>query len=127
MPINIATGEMNALMAGQQIQHPRLGVGVMDLTASLASQLGLPVQQGVVLRSIEQNSAAAKAGLKANPTGAGADVIVSIDGKPIKNYNDLANFLESKKVGDTVQVKVIRDGRETTVPLTLEAWADNSA
>ncbi len=127
VPINTATGEMTALMAGQQIQHPRLGVSIMDLTPALATQLNLPVQQGIVITSAEAGSAAAKAGLKASRNGAGADVIISIDGTKINNYDDLANFLDTKKVGDTVQVKVIRDGKETTVPVTLEAWVDNSA
>ena len=99
----------------------------MDLTPSLANQLGLPVQQGIIVRNVEQGSASAKAGLRGNPTGSGADVIVQIDSTQIKNYDDLANFLDTKKVGDTVQVKVIRDGKETTIAVTLEAWADNSA
>ncbi|MGE0056487.1 MAG: S1C family serine protease [Dehalococcoidia bacterium] len=127
VPINTATGEMSALMSGQQIQHPRLGISIMDLTPALATQLNLPVQQGLVITSAEAGSAAAKAGLRASRNGAGADVIVSIDGTKINDYDDLANFLDTKKVGDTVQVKVIRDGKETTVPVTLEAWVDNSA
>jgi putative serine protease PepD len=127
VPINTATGEMNALMSGQQIQHPRLGISIMDLTPALSDQLSLSVQQGLVITTVDPASAAAKAGLKASRTGAGADVIVGMDSTKINNYDDLANFLDTKQVGDTVQVKVIRDGKETTVPLTLEAWVDNSA
>jgi S1-C subfamily serine protease len=127
VPINTASNEMSALMAGELIQHPRLGISIMDLTPALASQLNLPVQQGLIITTAEANSAAGRAGLRASRSGAGADVIVSIDNTAIKNYDDLAKFLDSKKVGDTVQVKVIREGRETTVPVTLEAWADNSA
>jgi S1-C subfamily serine protease len=127
VPINTANDEMSALMSGQPITHPRLGISIMDLTPSLAQQLNLPVQKGLVITTADPGSAAAKAGLKASRTGSGADVIVGIDGTTINNYDDLANFLDTKKVGDTVQVKVIRDGKETTVPVTLDAWVDNSA
>jgi S1-C subfamily serine protease len=118
---------MSALMAGQTIQHPRLGISIMDLTPALADQLNVPVDQGLVITTADANSAAGRAGLRASRNGVGADVIVSIDNTQIKNYDDLAKFLDTKKVGDTVQVKVIRDGRELTVPVTLEAWADNTA
>jgi S1-C subfamily serine protease len=127
VPINTANDEMNALMSGQPIQHPRLGISIMDLTPSLAQQLNLSVEKGLVITSADPGSAAAKAGLKANRTGTGADIIVGIDSTVINNYDDLANFLDTKQVGDTVQVKVIRDGKETTVPVTLDAWVDNSA
>lgn len=127
VPINIFTDAESALMAGQVIQHPRLGIGITDLTPAVAEALGVPVEQGLIVTTVEPNSAAAKAGIRANRAGTGADIIVAIDNTTIKNYDDLAKFLDSKKVGDTVQVKVYRDGKETTVEVTLEAWQDTSA
>lgn len=127
VPINTANKEMTALMAGETIQHPRLGISIMDLTPALAAQLNLPVQQGLIVTTADPTSAAGKAGIRASRSGVGADVIIQIDNTQIKNYDDLAKFLDTKKVGDTVQVKVIRDGREMTIPVVLEAWATNSA
>jgi putative serine protease PepD len=127
VPINIAARAMSALMAGERIQHPRLGIGVQDLTPALAASMNVPVEQGIIVTAVEANSAAQKAGIRAGRTGQTPDIITRIDNTEIKNYEDLAQFLDTKNVGDTVQVHLIRDGREITLDLTLEAWQDTSA
>ena len=48
-----------------------------------------------------------------------ADLIVSIDGKPVKTYEDLLTEVEARAPGDDVVISVIRDGREVDVPVTL--------
>ena len=98
----------------------------MAVTPALASS-STSAHQGLVITTSTRLRPRRRPGLKASRTGAGADVIIACDGTKINNYDDLANFLDTKKVGDTVQVKVIRDGKETTVPVTLDAWVDNSA
>ena len=49
------------------------------------------------------------------------DVITAIDGKPVKKVNDLFSLLETKKIGDVVQVEILRDGKKQTVEVTLAA------
>jgi len=121
IPINIASRFLPDMLAGRNIEHPRLGISLQNLTPSLARSLGIKgVEQGVMVMSVASGSAAARAGLVGG-VGNG-DVITSIDGKKINNYEDLATVVDSKKVGDTVQVTVVRGGSEVVVPVTLEAW-----
>ena len=125
VPVNTARRFLPQMLNGEQIQHPRLGIQLQDLTPAMAGTLNLSVQQGVLVRSVETGSAAARAGLRGGvgttPNNVG-DVIVQIDDKQIKTFDDLANYIDSKKVGDTVSVKIVRGGQEQTVQVTLEAW-----
>ncbi len=125
VPINTAKRFLPALLQGQTISHPKIGVVLQDLTPAVASTLGLGIDHGVLITTIEANSAAAKAGLRGGTGSRGSgvgDVIVSIDGKQVDTYAQLADYLDSKSVGDKIQIKLVRDGKDVTVDLTLEAW-----
>ena len=69
---------------------------------------------GVRFSDVQPNSPAAKAGLK------GGDVLVKFGDKKINNLYDFTDALRGSKVGDIVKVTVTRDGKELTVPVTLE-------
>ena len=69
---------------------------------------------GVRFSDVQPNSPAAKAGLK------GGDVLVRFGDKKITNLYDFTDALRSSKIGDVVQVTVLRSGKELTVPVTLE-------
>jgi hypothetical protein len=71
-------------------------------------------ENGVKFSDVKPGSPAAKAGLK------GGDVMVQFGDKPIKNLYDFTDALRRSKVGDVVQVTVIRDGKLMTVPVKLE-------
>ena len=71
--------------------------------------------KGVLFADVQNNSPAAKAGLKQG------DLLVAFDGKPIENLYDFTYALRTKKVGDVVSVVVKRNGQEITVNVTLEA------
>ena len=123
--MNTARRFLPQMLNGQQIEHPRLGIALRDLTPALAKTLSLSIDDGVLVQSVETGSAAARAGLRGGvgttPNNVG-DVIVSIDSSEIKSFEDLANYIDSKSVGDTVSVKIMRGGEEQTVQVTLEAW-----
>ena len=72
------------------------------------------VENGVRFSDVKPASPAAKAGLKAG------DILVQFGGKPIKNLYDFTDALRSSKVGDVVEVKVLRDGRPVTASVKLE-------
>ncbi len=132
IPINIAHKYLPDMLSGKPIQHARLGVALQNLTPSLAQQLGINVTQGVLITSVDSGSAAAKAGLHggtgtSSRSGTVGDVVTAIDGNQVKNYDDLANYIDSKKVGDKVQLKIVRDNKEQTVDLTLDAWESSGA
>ncbi len=72
------------------------------------------VENGVKFSDVRPNSPAAKAGLKAG------DILVQFGDKPIKNLYDFTDALRRSKVGDLVEVKVLRDGQPVTASVKLE-------
>jgi S1-C subfamily serine protease len=125
VPINTAERFLPDLLAGRQIQHPRMGVGLQDLTPALAARLGVNVDRGVLVTQVESGSAASRAGLRGSSNG--GDVIIALDGNEVQTFEELASYIDSKRVGDRVEVKFLRDGREMTIEVTLEAWRSGGA
>lgn len=110
--------------------HPTLGVLGLDVTPEIASFLNLSRSDGFLITSILENSSAAKANLKGGYTVSdvngtllelGGDVIIRLDNVNVKTQQDIKDYLNTKKVGDSVIVTVLRDGSYKTVTLTLEA------
>ena len=109
----------------------RLGVQVQDVSSypgGLRNSLGLPAA-GELVVSVEPGSPAAKAGLRGsqftvNVDGqqlpAGGDVIVSVDGQKLSDSQTLQNVVFSKKAGDTVELGIVRGGKEQTLTVRLE-------
>jgi S1-C subfamily serine protease len=100
----------------------RPGLGVQVAPDQLARRLGL---KGVLIMDVQPDSPAAKAGLRATRRDESnrvelGDVILAIDGKPVKSANDLLDVLEKHAVGDTVELTILRDGQEQKVTVTLE-------
>jgi serine protease Do len=91
----------------------RLGIGVESLTDQLAEFFGVKGGHGVLVAEVKQDSAAAKAGLKAG------DVITAIDGQKV---DDVGALLEatSKKEEGAVTLTIVRNRTEQTITLTLE-------
>jgi len=98
----------------------------------LAEAMGLPAtQRGALVSAVTAGSPAEKAGLVGSTKDAtingqqvkvGGDVIVGIAGQPVNEFDDLVAYLAREgKVGDTVDLKVIRDGKDATVSLTFAA------
>lgn len=91
---------------------PGIGIWGHEITAAEAKQLNYP--QGILVRAVVQNGAAAKAGIQPG------DVIIGFNDKPIKTFQELKDAINQHKVGDTVKIKIWRDGKEFTLPVTLE-------
>ena len=114
-------------------RHPWMGVGPAGLTPQLTEisrDAGYDVPDvGVLIMSVERNSAAARAGLRGaedqvstrwGDVPVGGDVILSLDGTPITDSRDLIAHLETfTQPGDTIQVEIYRDGEILELPVTL--------
>jgi len=122
------------LIAEGRYPHPWLGVQLLDLTpqrARIFRQAGMeiPVDEGVLVIEVVPGSPADKAGIHGGDRmvrigrytiPVGGDVIVSINGQPIANLKDLTVYLETEtRVGQTIEVGLIRDGQEMSVQVTL--------
>ena len=111
IPINDTVNVYQELITNGKVSRPSIGIAGRDLDETIAKANKLP--EGVYVVSVEEFSAAEKAGLK---TG---DVIVGIDGKEVKTMTELNNQKNTHKVGDEVKLKLIRDGKELEVTVTL--------
>lgn len=114
IPINTAKAVVDDLMAHGKVQRAYMGVGLQDLTPTLAEYLGLDRTDGVVVAQVVRGGPAARAGVKVG------DVIVKMDGKAVANYSELRDVLDARKPGQTVKVTLLREGRELTLSLVLE-------
>ena len=85
---------------------------VENLTPQLGEFFGAKNGQGVLVRSVEKGSGADKAGFRAG------DVIVKINGEPIRDSGDFSHALRSRK-DNTASISVIRDKKEQTITITL--------
>jgi 2-alkenal reductase len=132
IPSNIVSKVVPALISGGTYQHPYLGISGTTLTPELASAMSLPTdQQGALIVDVTAGGPASKAGLKASTkqvtiggqqTVVGGDVIVAINGQPIKQFEDLASYLfDNTKVGDSITVTVLRNGKQQDMKVTLGA------
>src|SRR5229473_1860126 len=90
----------------------RSGLMVENLTPQLGEFFGAKNGQGVLVRSVEKGSRADKAGFRAG------DVIVKINGEPIRDSGDFSHALRSRK-DNTASISVIRDKKEQTITITL--------
>ncbi|MCW3835262.1 Do family serine endopeptidase [Sphingomonas canadensis] len=113
IPAEEAKPVIDQLMKGQSIERGYLGVGMQDLTDDLAEGLGVPAGRGTLIRQVEPNEAAAKAGIR---TG---DVIVKVGDKDVTPDQTLSYLIANLKPGSRVPLELIRDGKRQTVNVTL--------
>ncbi len=90
-----------------------IGVQIQPVTKDIADSLGLKKAEGALVAEPQKNSPASKAGIEAG------DVIVSLDGQPLKDARELSRRIGGMVPGATVKLGVIRSGAEKTVNLTL--------
>lgn len=95
--------------------RPWFGAYMRSLTPQLAQQLGLPDATGVLILLVYDGSPAERAGIRPG------DVIVSFDGKPIRDLIDLRNRVAESDVGDKAAMQIRRAGRELGLEATLGA------
>ena len=95
-----------------------LGVRIQPVDDTIADSLGLGAARGALIAGIEEKGPAKPAGLQPG------DVIVKFDGKDIKESRDLPRLVASMPVGKSVEVVVVRDGKEVTKTVTLGRLED---
>ena len=121
-----------ALITDGEYQHSFLGISGGTLTAQLAEAMELPVdQRGVLVSSVVPNGPAGDAGLQGNDSqveiegfevGIGGDIIIAINDERLEEMDNLIAYLERyTKVGQSVELTLLRDGQEMTISVDLAA------
>lgn len=111
--INEAKPIMDALMTSGRVVRPYLGIVPVTLTPAIRAQLNLTVDKGVILATVSPNSPAASAGLQED------DVIIAADGKAVTTDQQLRQAIQAHKIGDTIQLTVVRNGQQSSISAKL--------
>jgi S1-C subfamily serine protease len=128
IPINTAKNIATDLITSGRVHRAYLGVVTFGLGGGLAEALDLPVQEGLLVETVEKGGPADAAGIHGGDRLVqaglqkfyiGGDVIVAIDGQKVANQFDLNVILNHHRPGETVNVTVYRGGKKMEVPLKL--------
>ena len=113
IPINSTKTIYEQLIQYNKVKRPYIGIGGINLDEATAKVNNLVV--GVYVKTIEDFSAGEKAGIKIG------DVITEADGTKITTMDELNEIKNKKNIGDTIKLKVYRDGKYKDVTVTLQA------
>jgi len=121
IPINMAKSMVPQLKEKGKFVRGWIGVSIQTITPEIAQGLGVKETTGALVADVVPGGPAAAAGM------ARGDVVVSFDGKDVKNISDLSRLVAETPVGKTVTVKVMRSGKETELSLTVAEMAEDRA
>lgn len=115
IPIDFAMGVANEIIETGRATHPFLGVATATIDEATAERFGLPVSSGAYVQNVVPGSPADEAGIRAG------DIIVRIGKDEIASVEDVFAAVRSHKVGEKVEVEVVRGSRRLTLTATLAA------
>jgi S1-C subfamily serine protease len=129
VPVDTVRRSIGQLKQTGKVEYSFLGVSSVPLYPQLAKRLGIDATTGALIAKVEPGSPAEKAGLK--PGGRtitfegdsaipqGGDAIVAVDGRPVRDSNDLGNLVGERNPGTKVKVSVVNGHSHRTVTVTL--------
>jgi len=122
IPSNMVRSVMDQLIEFGEVKRGVLGVTILSLNADYRKSLGLADDvQGALVSQVLEGSAAATAGIEAG------DVIVSVDGKSVKGSAELRNMIGMARIGDTVELGIIREGKSRKVKAEIAERSELTA
>ena len=133
IPINRAKEVATQLITTGRVIQPWLGISGVPLTDELAEALDLPFSKGVLIVEVIPGGPASQAGLRGGSgeivagnlrLPVGGDVIQELNGKPVEDMDSLVKMLRLFRVGDTVTVRIFRQGQSIEVRMLLTERPD---
>jgi len=127
---NVARKVVPSLIEKGTFEYPYLGMSSLsNISLSVQEALDLPQSVGVYISDVVQGGPADKAGLRGGTQPSqvqgyykGGDLIIAVDGIPVKDFSEMFNYIViNKNPGEVVVFTVIRDGKEMEFNLTVEA------
>ncbi|HEX6319237.1 MAG TPA: DegQ family serine endoprotease [Burkholderiales bacterium] len=113
IPIDVAMKVKAQLVEHGKVRRGRMGVTVQEITPTLAQSFGLEKARGALVSNVDADGPAAEGGLKAG------DVVVGFGGKKIETSGELPALVADTKPGETVDVRIVRNGEEQDLKLTV--------
>lgn len=120
IPIDMVKSVALDLIDDGRIQRGYIGVEISSVDEASAKAVGLPSVSGVNVNNVVNGGAAEAAGVEVG------DVILEIDGKAVRTSNDLQNEIVLRRAGNTVNLKIWRDGKAITKSVRLKALDGNT-
>jgi serine protease Do len=112
-PVHMAKSVLGQLREKGKVTRGWLGVHIQRLTPEMAESLSVPANKGAVVVEVIKDGPAEKAGLRSG------DVIVAFNGKTVNDEHELPQIVAGTKPGQNVNVKVLREGKEIAIPVTV--------
>ncbi len=135
IPSNTLKKVIPELMKNGSYQHPWLGITGVDVTPDIAQKMNLTEARGFLVIDVNSNGPADKAGIRGGDkidtiegreVELGGDIILAIDGNPVRKIDDILSHLEREKsVGDNISLTIIRDGTVQEKTTLLQARPDS--
>ncbi len=129
VPIDVARRSLEQLSANGEVKYSYLGVETVDIYPQLRERYDLPVGEGAWVQGVTDDGPAAQGGLRGGqgspalfqvrPYRGGGDVITSIDGRPVRDPDDLSRAVSLIDPGSTVTVEAWRDGDKRSFEVRL--------
>jgi S1-C subfamily serine protease len=128
VPINRAKALLSDYQAGRITERPKIGVTTEYVAGDLAEALGLPRRGGLLVQGVVRGSSEDVAGIRGAreivaignvELGIGGDFIVAVDGQPVDREDALVRAMSHKRVGDTITLTIVRNGRRFNLPVRL--------
>ncbi len=110
-PINTAKTLLPQLKDGKVVRG-YIGINIADVNEETREAFNLPEARGALVQSVEEGKPAEKAGIRHG------DVVIEVDGKPIRNNRELIDYISYRPVGSNVKVTVLRNGQRQTFTVT---------
>lgn len=115
IPVDIVKDIANSLIQSGRVVRGWMGIAIQEMTPALAQSFQLPETHtgGVLISEVHENGPSAKGGLQRG------DVILEYRGEKLKDVNHLRHIVARTRVGDDVEITVLRDGQETTLTVQV--------
>jgi serine protease Do len=113
IPSSYADNIIGQLRAAGRVKRGWLGVRIQQVTEEIAESLGLQGSKGAIVASVEGDTPASRAGVRAN------DVIVAFDGKPVNTSSELPLIVSETPIGRTVDLDIVRNGKPVRLRVTV--------
>lgn len=114
IPVNLMQKVVMEIKTNGSVERVgSLGIEIHEIDETLAKEQNLPSKKGLLIKSVQEGSIADYGGLIPD------DIILQVDGKDINSFDQLVNVRDESRVGQVLQVKIMRDGEIKTLPVKL--------